>query len=434
MKKRCFIRFVALACTVLQLTLLCACGNTGNSDNTTATQEISTNPTSPTATTFTPQYSVPTIADKDFSYTTSDLKPYLSLRQETYQNLPLSIRSDDTATTVEDVNQYLNYLQVFYAVCPDPNAKVTDVPAKRGDIVMITFVGTLDETGVAFDGGTATVLQQLILGSERYIAGFEEQLVGVVPKDTKENPINVHVTFPQDYDERSLAGKAATFAVTMEYLIPQNLLPLDTNFILDICEFQTDAKEEDEILKAFRDSVYEMLEDQRLSGFISEVADDIFEKLESASIFHQLPEELLHAEFLSLCDQTVARYQYAVSGVGAEDLISMEAFVKKYYNLTEELQQWQTYIVTLAEESVRQKLLLYQIARTQDLLLTEEEYQDLLAEYVFYYGRYYQYTEEDVLKYIGEDQIRTSGLYQKVMLYLLKHADITYLNPNSTTD
>lgn len=434
MKKRRFVRFVASACAALQLTLLCACGNAGTPDNMTTTQPSSTTPTSPTTTTFTPHYSVPTVADENFRYATSDLTPYLSLRQEIYQNLPLSICSEDTATTEEDVNRYLDYLQVVYAVCPDQDAKVTDTPAKRGDIVMITFVGTLDETGIAFEGGTATVLQALTLGSQRYITGFEEQLIGIVPEDTKENPVNVHVTFPQNYGERSLAGKAATFAVTMEYLIPQDLLPFDTDFILKTCGFQTDAEGDDAILQAFRASVYEMLEDQRLSGFISDAAEDIFAKLESASTFHQLPEELLCAEFLSLCDQMVARYQYAVSGAGAEDLISMEAFVKKYYNLSEDLQQWQTYIVTLAEKSVRQKLMLYQIARTQDLMLTEEEYQDLLAEYVSYYGRYYHYTEEDVLKYIGEELIRTNGLYQKVMLYLLKHADITYLKPTLKAD
>ena len=88
-------------------------------------------------------------------------------------------------------------------------AKIKTYKAKKDDAVFIDFVGKLDD--VPFDGGTAEGYQ-LVLGSDSFIPGFEEQLIGVKAGDAKA----VNVTFPEDYQSQDLAGKEAVFAVTVQ--------------------------------------------------------------------------------------------------------------------------------------------------------------------------------------------------------------------------
>ena len=84
----------------------------------------------------------------------------------------------------------------------EPRAKTAK--AKDGDAVVIDFVGKID--GEPFDGGTAEQ-QTVVLGSGRFIPGFEEQLVGVKTGEEK----NLEVSFPEDYPSKDLAGKSAVF-------------------------------------------------------------------------------------------------------------------------------------------------------------------------------------------------------------------------------
>lgn len=83
------------------------------------------------------------------------------------------------------------------------------VPARLGDTVVIDYVGTVD--GVEFEGGSA-VDYSLILGSQAFIPGFEEQLVGAV----KGEEVIVEVTFPEDYASEELAGQNAIFEVNIK--------------------------------------------------------------------------------------------------------------------------------------------------------------------------------------------------------------------------
>jgi len=86
--------------------------------------------------------------------------------------------------------------------------KVVNRAAKKGDVVKIDFVGSID--GKEFNGGTATG-HQLKLGNDQFIPGFEDQLIGVRPGDS----VDVKVSFPVDYGNKGLAGKSAVFKTTV---------------------------------------------------------------------------------------------------------------------------------------------------------------------------------------------------------------------------
>ncbi len=113
-------------------------------------------------------------------------------------------------------------------------ARITTVerPAQDGDTVVIDFEGFLD--GVPFDGGKGTDYE-LRLGSHSFIPGFEEQLIGASAGEDKE----VNVTFPEDYHEKTLAGKPTVFQVKV-HEVKQTVLPeKDDDLAKDVSEFDT---------------------------------------------------------------------------------------------------------------------------------------------------------------------------------------------------
>ena len=116
----------------------------------------------------------------------------------------------------------------------EANARYEDVEraAAMGDRVIIDYSGTVD--GVKFDGGTAEA-QPLDLGSNMFIPGFEDGVVGMNVGETKD----IEVTFPAEYHEASLAGKAAVFAVTVNAIKEKIVPEANDEFAQDVSEFDT---------------------------------------------------------------------------------------------------------------------------------------------------------------------------------------------------
>lgn len=128
--------------------------------------------------------------------------PLLTLAD--YQNI--SVPANDVAATDEEVQTRINSLLASYeTLSTDENLEIAD-----GDVVNIDFDGTVD--GVAFAGGSSeNAGYELTIGSGTFIDDFEEQLIGHRPGEE----MTVEVTFPEDYRNAELAGKNASFAVTV---------------------------------------------------------------------------------------------------------------------------------------------------------------------------------------------------------------------------
>jgi trigger factor len=181
-------------------------------------------------------------------------------------------------------------------------AAVEDRGAKDGDYAVISFVGTKD--GQPFDGGTSERMP-LILGQERLIPGFEANLAGLKVGDTTE----FDITFPDDYPEEALAGKAAQFSVELKELREKILPDLDDDFLSSLGDFTS--------LDALRADIQARLEanatDRARHGF----ADRIIEyAVANATV--ELPEvlvdqeiEVMHDEFKgSLARQGITEAAY----------------------------------------------------------------------------------------------------------------------------
>jgi len=155
---------------------------------------------------------------------TVTVKPEVKLGD--YKNL--TIEPKEFTVTDEDVDAELKQMQERHAEL----VAVEDESAQNGDIAMIDFEGFLD--GVAFEGGKAENYS-LELGSGTFVAGFEEQVVGMKPGEEKD----IKVTFPEEYHSPNLAGKEATFKVKLNSLKRKNLPALDDEFAKDVSEFDT---------------------------------------------------------------------------------------------------------------------------------------------------------------------------------------------------
>lgn len=162
------------------------------------------------------------------------VKPEVELGE--YKGIEVEDKPVDV--TAEEVEEELKRLQNRHAEL----VTVEEGPAQSGDTVNIDFEGFLN--GEPFEGGKAEKYN-LELGSNSFIPGFEEQLVGLAKGDEKD----VEVTFPEDYHAEELAGKPVVFKVTVHDIKRKNLPELDDEFAKDVSEFDTLAEFKEDIEK-----------------------------------------------------------------------------------------------------------------------------------------------------------------------------------------
>ena len=157
-------------------------------------------------------------------------------------------------------------------------------PAKIGDTLVIDFLGKVD--GAPFEGGEAKG-HNLKLGSNSFIPGFEDGLIGAI----KDKPISIKVTFPEDYQAKNLAGKEAIFDTTVTEIKEDADLVINDEFA------KTLGMESLELLKK---AVSEQMKKQHDEVSRQKAKRDVLDKLADAISF-ELPETLQKEEYDSVC-------------------------------------------------------------------------------------------------------------------------------------
>lgn len=155
---------------------------------------------------------------------TLTVQPEVSI--ENYKGIEIEDKSFDV--TDEDVDNEIKAVQ-------NRNARIVKVegrPVAKGDFAVIDFKGSID--GKVFDGGEAENYS-LEIGSESFIPGFEDQIIGHNAGDNFE----ITVTFPEDYDVKDLAGKKAEFDIKIHEIKTREIEPLSDDFVKDVSEFDT---------------------------------------------------------------------------------------------------------------------------------------------------------------------------------------------------
>ncbi len=176
------------------------------------------------------------------------------------------------------------------------NARIVTVERaiKKGDIAVIDFDGSVD--GVPFDGGKGENYE-LEIGSNTFIPGFEDQLIG--KKTGKE--VDVNVTFPDEYHAENLAGKPALFKVKINEVKVRELPKLDDDFASEVSEFET--------LTEFKKSIKKKLQAEAAEKAKAEMENVIVDKIVENATF-ELPEAMIEEQIDRQVNDFAQRLQY----------------------------------------------------------------------------------------------------------------------------
>ena len=174
----------------------------------------------------------------------------------------IEVEKVDTTVTDEEIEEDLQQQR-------ENNARTVSVegrPVQNGDIAVIDYEGFVD--GVAFEGGKGEN-HNLTIGSHSFIDTFEEQLIG---KNAGES-CEVHVTFPEEYHAKELAGKPAVFQVTVKEIKEKQLPELNDEFAGKVSEFETLAEYKDDIRKKLTEKKEEDAKAKKEDDVIQAIID-----------------------------------------------------------------------------------------------------------------------------------------------------------------
>ncbi|MGF6171738.1 trigger factor [Ensifer sp. 4252] len=266
--------------------------------------------------------------------------------------------------------------------------------AANGDRVTIDYLGKVD--GEAFDGGKDEDAE-LVLGSNRFIPGFEEQLVGVKAGDEK----TITVTFPADYPAANLAGKEATFDITVKEVASAQDIEINDELATKLGLESADKLKE--IVRGQIESQYGSLTRQKVKRQILDQLDELYQ--------FDTPERLVEAEFENIWRQINTDLQQAGKTFADEETTEQEA--RAEYR-------------KLAERRVRLGLVLSEIGEKAGVQVSDDELQRSLFEQL----RQFPGQEKQILDYFKNTpgaaaSLRAPLFEEKVVDHLLSEISVT---------
>ncbi|MDM8202941.1 trigger factor [Faecalicoccus acidiformans] len=287
----------------------------------------------------------------------------------------LDIHKEEVNVTDEDVEEEVKRIQNRYT---DWVLREEEEAAQNGDQVVIDYAGTID--GVPFEGGSAENYP-LELGSNTFIPGFEDQLVGVKTGDEKD----VVVTFPEDYNAADLAGKEAVFKCTVHDIKYKELPEANDELIQKL------KREGVETLEKFKETTKEDLTKRR-----EEQAERAFEEALIAKVSEdaevEIPEVMIENEINRLFRNF-------------ENQMSQSGFTaKQYYEATGQTEaDLKNMLKPDAQHNVKTMLVLEAVVKQEGIEVTEEdinkEYENMSKTYGMDVDRIKQIVSADNIRY-----------------------------------
>ena len=271
---------------------------------------------------------------------------------------------------------------------------VSDRAAKKGDIAVIDFVGSVN--GVEFEGGKASN-HELELGSNTFIPGFEDQVIGMKTEEVKD----VKVKFPEEYFSKELAGKDAVFKVTLHEIKEKELPKIDDEFAKDVSEFDT-LKE----LKADIKSKKEKQNEERSKAELEEKAV----KAVAADSTIDIPSGMIELEIDNMEQDMDRRLSY--QGINLEQYLQMLGKTKvDFRNESQEP----------AKQNIQIRLVLDAVFNDAKLEISDKEVDEKIKELATTYGRKEEdlRNNEELLGHI-KDSIKS----EKAIAYIVDNAKV----------
>ncbi len=250
---------------------------------------------------------------------------------------------------------------------------VEDRPVQDGDITTIDFDGSMD--GVPFEGGKGTDYP-LTIGSHSFIDNFEEQLIGASIGEEKE----VHVTFPEEYHAKELAGKPALFKVTVKEIKVKELPDVDDEFAQEVSEFET--------LKEYREDLKKQIRERKEKQARTEKEDAVIEKIiENASM--DIPRPMIDTQIRQLNDEFASRLQ--------QQGLTMEQYMQFTGQTADKLKEQ---LEPQALRRIQSRLVLEAIAEAENIQVSDEK----LDEEIKKMAEMYKMEPDKLKEYMGESE------------------------------
>ena len=303
----------------------------------------------------------------------------------------IEIKKVEYNVTDEDVEHELHHMQ-------EHNSRlisVEDRAVESGDTTTIDFEGSVD--GVPFEGGKAENYD-LEIGSNTFIPGFEDQIIGMKIDEEKD----VKVKFPEEYFSKELAGKDAVFKVKLHEIKKKELPELDDEFAKDVSEFDT--------LDELKADIKAKQEKQNEEKAKYETQDAVIKALcEKTKV--EIPSGMVEMEVENMLKDFEQRLAY--QGLNLEQYFKMmgktEEEVKKEYE-------------PQAIEGIKSRLALEAVIKAEKIEATDKEVEDKMKEMAKNYGKE---NDEEFLKNENVKNYIKQGLEsEKAIDFLVKNAKI----------
>lgn len=302
----------------------------------------------------------------------------------------IEIKKVEYNVSDEDINHELGHMQ-------ERNSRmvtVDDRAVENGDVTVIDFEGFVD--GKAFEGGKAEG-HELTIGSNTFIPGFEDQIIGMKIDEEKD----INVKFPEEYFSKELAGKDATFKVKLHEIKKKELPELDDEFAKDVSEFDT--------LKELKESIKEKLEKENEQKAKYETEEATIKAVcDNTEI--DIPSGMIETEIDHMEKDMEQRMQY--QGLTLDMYLQMIGKTKEEFRKEYEDQ---------AKDAVKSRLVIEAVANEEKIEADDKEVDEKIKEMAENYGK----TEDELksnesLRNYLKENLKT----EKTIEFIVKNAKI----------
>ena len=303
----------------------------------------------------------------------------------------VEIKKIEYKVTDEDIEHELGHMQ-------EHNSRlisVEDRPVEKGDIANINFEGFVD--GVAFEGGKAEN-HDLEIGSNTFIPGFEDQIIGMKLDEEKD----IKVKFPDEYFSKDLAGKDATFKVKVNEIKKKELPTLDDEFAKDVSEFDT--------LKELKESIKEKQQKQNDERAKYETQDAVM-KAVCENVKVDIPSGMIETETENMIKDMEQRLAY--QGLKLDQYLQMMGKTREEMQKEYEPQ---------AIEAIKSRLAIEAVIKAEKIEVADIDVEEKMKEMAKNYGRE---NDEEFMKNENVRNYIKQGLEsEKALEFLVENAKI----------
>ena len=303
----------------------------------------------------------------------------------------IEIKKIEYNVSDEDIEHELEHMQEHNSRL----VSIDDRPVESGDIATIDFEGFVDEK--AFEGGKAENYD-LEIGSNRFIPGFEDQVIGMKIDEEKD----IKVKFPEEYFSKDLAGKDATFKVKVHEIKKKELPKLDDEFAKDVSEFDT--------LKELKADIKAKQEKQNEERAKYETQDAVI-KAVCENMKVEIPSGMIEMEIDNMVKDIEQRLSH--QGLKLEQYLQMMGKTKEEMRKEYEPQ---------AIEGIKSRLAIEAVVKAEKIEATDNEIDEKIKEMAKNYGKE---NDEEFLKNENVRNYIKEGLAsEKAINFLVENAKI----------